>query len=277
MRKKLLVLFLLFWPFLVAGAGADNLSGVTLTATSQDYGLRGWGLAGDIVGDWGDMGMSPLGVRLEHIPMLALCGGALWVTMNNDLALYQNIQSIRNGAGGNDGLMNGWTELGDGYVDVAGCGLLYVLGGNRDKRTAELSLEGLADTGVAVLVLKNVFGATRPSQLSGKRDWFNDGEAQYDAGFPSGHTAAAFCLGTVLGRAYHLEWLTYPLATGVAFSRVYLSEHWPSDTLAGALLGYWIGDMVWQKRGGTLRQGLSLGVSLREETPVLVLSGDFSI
>jgi len=56
--------------------------------------------------------------------------------------------------------------------------------------------------------------------------------------FPSGHTlhAAAF---TVVAVAYYpwLVWLTVPFALLVAASRVMLGLHYPSDVVAGALVG----------------------------------------
>jgi undecaprenyl-diphosphatase len=57
--------------------------------------------------------------------------------------------------------------------------------------------------------------------------------------FPSGHTLLAFI---VLGALWHLDrrlgfvWL--PCAILVGLSRVYLGVHFPSDVLAGAILGF---------------------------------------
>jgi len=66
--------------------------------------------------------------------------------------------------------------------------------------------------------------------------------------FPSSHAATAFALftaaaPTVTKSAY---WLG-PLALGVALSRVVLGVHYPSDIIAGAILGTFIG---WLTRRG---------------------------
>lgn len=56
--------------------------------------------------------------------------------------------------------------------------------------------------------------------------------------FPSGHTSAAFLMSALLAYLYPAGvWLMYPWACCVAFSRIMLGVHFPTDTLAGATLG----------------------------------------
>jgi membrane-associated phospholipid phosphatase len=56
--------------------------------------------------------------------------------------------------------------------------------------------------------------------------------------FPSGHTAAAFALATVLAAFYmRLRWLVWLLAIGCGVSRVLTADHWPCDVVAGAAIG----------------------------------------
>ena len=59
-----------------------------------------------------------------------------------------------------------------------------------------------------------------------------------DPSFPSGHTTAAFAMLTpwVLANPLLLPVLL-PIGIGVALSRIYFGLHYPSDTLAGAMLG----------------------------------------
>jgi membrane-associated phospholipid phosphatase len=61
-----------------------------------------------------------------------------------------------------------------------------------------------------------------------------------DPSFPSGHTSSAFATATSLSLAYP-KWFviipTYTIASAIGYSRVYLGGHYPSDVLAGALVG----------------------------------------
>jgi membrane-associated phospholipid phosphatase len=58
--------------------------------------------------------------------------------------------------------------------------------------------------------------------------------------FPSGHTAAAFALFfslAVIARQPALKFLMFLLAVLAGFSRVYLSQHFTEDVLAGSVIG----------------------------------------
>ncbi len=65
--------------------------------------------------------------------------------------------------------------------------------------------------------------------------------------FPSGHTSAAFCTATSVALRYR-KWYfvapAYVFATSVAWARMYQGVHYPSDVLAGAVVGAgsaWLG------------------------------------
>ena len=86
-------------------------------------------------------------------------------------------------------------------------------------------------------ILKNLVARTRPCdvnksiQLLIKRPW--------DYSFPSGHTAASFASVTALYLAGEKKLWKPVLVLGcvIAFSRMYLYVHYPTDILGGVILG----------------------------------------
>ena len=115
-----------------------------------------------------------------------------------------------------------------------------------DHRVQDAAFTGLQALILANLVtnmLKAAGGRARPWQDRGADDWepFSGRTS-----FPSGHATTAFALMTpwVVYFPGPVAWLGMGVATATSLSRVTLRYHWPSDVLAGAMIGsgisYWL-------------------------------------
>ena len=122
------------------------------------------------------------------------------------------------------------------------------------QHTVLLAAEAAADSVILATVMKDVDGRLRPRAFPSNGDfddsWFRaHGTLIGGRGcFPSGHTIAAFSVATVFADRYRnhrwVPWVAYGAAGLIGFSRVSLSEHFPSDVFAGAALAYLISHYV---------------------------------
>ncbi len=150
-------------------------------------------------------------------------------------------------------------------IPIVGSMYLYGLAAeNADAETAALlSGKAIVLTGAYTILFKFVFQRQRPGDGNppdhNNWNWLGGG-FQYDA-FPSGHTALAFATAATLSTYYHNKWwvgaLSYSLAALVGVSRVYTDDHWASDVVAGAALGYSIGRLVTHRQQKTRQVSIS--------------------
>lgn len=150
-----------------------------------------------------------------------------------------------------DLLMPKITLLGNGgAVWILAAGVL--LATKKYRKYGAFLLAGLA-VGVLVgnLTLKPLIARPRPCWLDPSVQLLIENPTDYS--FPSGHTLSSVIGATVLTKANRkFGLLAIPLAAFIAFSRLYLYVHFPTDILGAAVLGVTIGlavcavgDMLW--------------------------------
>jgi hypothetical protein len=167
---------------------------------------------------------------------------------------------------------------GEKYI-VAGIGGGLYLGGlafkSDDVRTAgRLTLEALVVSGAIGGGLKVILGRSRPKLDEGPRkfniwEWENARQS-----LPSGHTTNAFTVSAVLAEQIDTWWARvgfYSLAAATSYSRVYDDEHWASDIMLGAAIGYLSGKAIVEINRD--REAQEIINSLKERVMLYPVSG----
>ena len=128
------------------------------------------------------------------------------------------------------------TSLGNGGVIWIAAAVLLI-SSKKYRNTGVMVLGALLlSTILGEEILKNVFQRMRPSASIPAVNLLISKPLSYS--FPSGHSASSFAAAGVLAK-YHKKYaaLFFGLAALIAFSRLYLYVHYPTDVLAGMVLG----------------------------------------
>jgi membrane-associated phospholipid phosphatase len=136
-----------------------------------------------------------------------------------------------------------WTNAGDGLFSIAIAVILVLF---VSYKKGLIVAVGYAVSSLSAQLLKRVFfpDALRPkAYFDGKSVslHFTEGVEVFSYNsFPSGHSATAFALFCTLCFIIdkkHLEWLWLAMALLVAYSRMYLAEHFFEDIYVGSFIG----------------------------------------
>lgn len=164
-----------------------------------------------------------------------------WLTRLDFSVLYAIQDALR--CGFLDFLMPKITWLGNnGLIWILAAVVLLCL--KKRRRYGVLLLAGLA-IGLLVgnIILKNAVARPRPCWLDPTVQLLIAVPRDYS--FPSGHTMASVIGATVLtGADRRFAPVAIPLAVLIAFSRLYLFVHFPSDVLASVVIGLAIGGLM---------------------------------
>jgi len=135
------------------------------------------------------------------------------------------------------------TYLGDGYL-WGSLGLGLILFGNTTDRFRVVIALGITIVNMFTFrFIKLLVGRIRPTDAMPKlRSRVIDGYS-----FPSGHATTSFGLAWVVSASYPylpIQIAVYSAAGIIAFSRVYVREHYPLDVLFGAALGSLVASLL---------------------------------
>jgi membrane-associated phospholipid phosphatase len=151
-----------------------------------------------------------------------------------------------------DLLFRAWTFMGNGL----GALIIILITLLIRIRTTLILFAGYAISGLTTQLIKRLFSEEVPRPLK----YFELQGTGHDLylvpgvdlhswySFPSGHATTAFALFFGLSIILEAKWaqfLALVLAAGVAFSRVYLSQHFLTDVVAGAVIGITGGYLGW--------------------------------
>jgi len=158
---------------------------------------------------------------------LALMALVIWATptMAADRYLFDRIHDDLSSAVLDD-IVPVINDFGSSKYVIGAVLLTTVLGNDELRGTGLLVGAGFAASALTTVALKRSIGRSRPLNP----------EDSYS--MPSGHATVAFSAATALAHRYpRWRFAFYTVAGGVAFARVYLGRHYPSDVLVGAAVG----------------------------------------
>lgn len=139
-----------------------------------------------------------------------------------------------------DRIMSAITHLGDKGIFWMIAAIILLLPGKYRKCGITMLIGLLSGIVIGNLLLKNLIERSRPCWINTSVDMLINVPKDYS--FPSGHTLSGFIAVTIL--MYYDKRMGLPallIASLIAFSRLYLYVHFPTDVLAGMILGIALG------------------------------------
>lgn len=152
---------------------------------------------------------------------------------------------------GQNGFMTSVEKVGNGLPFVAiGYSAMMFLSSDDDSKLAQTSYDSLAAGGVgavSALGLKYMVGRARPTAGKGSASFTPFSASNGNTSWPSMHSTVMWAVITPYAKAYDAPWL-YGVAAVTNVARIGGRNHWFSDTISGSLLGYAIGNFMWESK-----------------------------
>ena len=230
------ILALVLCVFVSAPLMAQDATAPAITTTEEHVSSPGLisGFGSDFLNDQKNIWASPFhikGADAKWLAPVAAGTGALFLFDHRISNAAKADTSLRTPS-------NTISNIG-GIARYGVPGAMWLFGAvKHDDHSAEagrLGLEAQLDSEVVMHVLKLISNRQRPN--------LEDHQS-----FPSGHAMGAFAMAAVLSSEYHDKPLvvfgSYGFATAVSLARVGALNHFPSDIVAGAVIGELIGRYV---------------------------------
>lgn len=152
-----------------------------------------------------------------------------------------------------------WGEFGKNMpvALAAAAGAAAFLGDDRMQNIGIISLQSIAGAVGVTSVGKYAINRARPEMNLGAGDRSGEGYSRGNSSFPSGHSAVAFAAVTPFAQEFDAPWL-YGVAAFTSLGRTANRKHWVSDTVAGGVVGYAIGSMLWKAQRDNTPSRLSI-------------------
>ena len=143
-----------------------------------------------------------------------------------------------------DSIMPYITKLGDAGIFWIALALILLIPKKTRRTGAAMGVAMVLGLIIGNGIIKNVVARPRPFDISNtvlpRKSLLISPPTDYS--FPSGHTLASFEAATALYKDHTLYgFAAFVLAILIAFSRIYLQVHYPSDVIGGAILGFLLG------------------------------------
>ena len=174
---------------------------------------------------------------------------------NADINILRSINSNTSTIGFSKLISNTTTEVSFGIPLIMGGVALFTSDDDLLKNALYIGVS-IGVGGVITQALKYSINRPRPIALNDPTLIAYEGET--DLSFPSGHTSLAFSAATALCLKYPKWYVIVPSslwACSVGYSRMNLGVHYPSDVVAGAIVGagsayltYLVNDWFWKKK-----------------------------
>jgi Capsule assembly protein Wzi/PAP2 superfamily len=194
----------------------------------------------DQIGMW----TSPSKVRYSDTTWLVPLGGLAAAMFVTDSDFSRHLSNDPN-------TLTDYRHISDygAYSMAAGAAGTYFLGlmthNEHQRESGFLSGEAAIDSLIAVEALKFAAGRQRPYQNNADGQFWKNGGS-----FPSEHSAGAWAIAGIMAHEYPsplMRFLAYGMASTVSISRIAAKQHFPSDVLVGAAIGYLTSEYVYRQ------------------------------